>query len=251
MLRTILLFGFILMFSLSNFVSAHPGRTDSNGGHNCSAQSKAKGLCTGYHYHGGGSSSSAGSSSNDTDSYEDTTPLAPVEKSTFIENEKEPASYCTHVTDEFQRSTEYTDYYKRIWNCTLYSDGGVKYEQSKIKIVLNDNPIYFEQLPVTVDGSTMVPFRKIAEALGATVTWNGELQTITVVRSNKKINLTLNDKKVTVNNSEIIADVAPLTINGLTFVPLRLLSESLGAEVTYISETNTAKITAPVIAKVI
>lgn len=37
---------------------AHSGRTDSSGGHNCSAKSQAKGLCTGYHYHNGGGSSS-------------------------------------------------------------------------------------------------------------------------------------------------------------------------------------------------
>ena len=30
---------------------AHSGRTDKNGGHNCSAKSKQKGLCSGYHYH--------------------------------------------------------------------------------------------------------------------------------------------------------------------------------------------------------
>ena len=31
----------------------HSGRTDKNGGHNCSAASIEKGLCTGYHYHNG------------------------------------------------------------------------------------------------------------------------------------------------------------------------------------------------------
>ncbi|WP_144699613.1 hypothetical protein [Fictibacillus phosphorivorans] len=36
---------------------AHSGRTDGSGGHNCSAKSQAKGLCTGYHYHNGGGSS--------------------------------------------------------------------------------------------------------------------------------------------------------------------------------------------------
>lgn len=38
---------------LSISVNAHSGRTDSNGGHNCSQASKDKGLCTGYHYHNG------------------------------------------------------------------------------------------------------------------------------------------------------------------------------------------------------
>jgi hypothetical protein len=30
---------------------AHSGRLDKKGGHNCSAKSKKKGLCTGCHYH--------------------------------------------------------------------------------------------------------------------------------------------------------------------------------------------------------
>ena len=36
---------------VSDSAEAHSGRTDSYGGHNCSDQSKRKGLCTGYHYH--------------------------------------------------------------------------------------------------------------------------------------------------------------------------------------------------------
>ena len=32
---------------------AHSGRTDKNGGHNCSQASINKGLCSGYHYHNG------------------------------------------------------------------------------------------------------------------------------------------------------------------------------------------------------
>ena len=47
----------LLTLILASIASSHSGRTDSNGGHNCSAKSKAKGLCTGYHYHNGGGSS--------------------------------------------------------------------------------------------------------------------------------------------------------------------------------------------------
>ena len=36
---------------VSDSAEAHSGRTDAYGGHNCSDQSKRKGLCTGYHYH--------------------------------------------------------------------------------------------------------------------------------------------------------------------------------------------------------
>ena len=50
MFRLIFSFLIFILF-LPNDLSAHSGRTDSNCGHNCSAESKRKGLCTGYHYH--------------------------------------------------------------------------------------------------------------------------------------------------------------------------------------------------------
>ena len=44
----------ILLLLTCSQAIAHSGRTDKNGGHNCSQKSKEKGLCTGYHYHNGG-----------------------------------------------------------------------------------------------------------------------------------------------------------------------------------------------------
>ena len=41
----------LVFLSLNTLSFGHSGRTDSNGGHNCSQKSKEKGLCTGYHYH--------------------------------------------------------------------------------------------------------------------------------------------------------------------------------------------------------
>mgnify|MGYP005644718713 CR=1 FL=1 len=35
----------------NKYVIERSGRTDANGGHNCSDKSKRKGLCSGYHYH--------------------------------------------------------------------------------------------------------------------------------------------------------------------------------------------------------
>jgi len=53
----------LLVLSLSALVVfntyAHSGRTDSSGGHNCSAKSVNKGLCSGYHYHNSGSTTQA------------------------------------------------------------------------------------------------------------------------------------------------------------------------------------------------
>ena len=49
-----LLIVILFLTSLNMQTLANSGRTDSNGGHNCSQSSKDKGLCTGYHYHNDG-----------------------------------------------------------------------------------------------------------------------------------------------------------------------------------------------------
>jgi hypothetical protein len=61
----ILLILFLLVLPSSSFVEAHPGRTDSSGGHTCRTNCESWGLGYGeYHYHGGGGSSSGGSVDN-------------------------------------------------------------------------------------------------------------------------------------------------------------------------------------------
>jgi hypothetical protein len=60
MKKYLIILAIITLLHLSNTPTyAHSGRTDSNGGHNCSASSISKGLCTGYHYHNGGTSNTS------------------------------------------------------------------------------------------------------------------------------------------------------------------------------------------------
>ncbi|KMY50988.1 YHYH domain-containing protein [Peribacillus loiseleuriae] len=59
MIKRIGIITLLLSFVLGSTIYAHSGRTDSSGGHNCSAKSQAKGLCSGYHYHNGGTAESS------------------------------------------------------------------------------------------------------------------------------------------------------------------------------------------------
>ncbi len=45
-----------------------------------------------------------------------------------------------------------------------------------VKVYINDKLIDFDQDPVIIDGSTLVPLRKIFEELGATVDWTIRLK---------------------------------------------------------------------------
>lgn len=71
-------------------------------------------------------------------------------------------------------------------------------------------------------GRTMVPVRLVSESLHAQVKWQEESQTVKIMQGDRQVILTPGKDET----SAIIAE-------GRTFVPLRFVSESLGAEVTW------------------
>jgi len=95
--------------------------------------------------------------------------------------------------------------------------------------------------PFIQDGRTLVPLRAIFEALGAEVDWNGETQTVTAVKGSVTLQLTIGSRTALKNGSEVELDVPGFIVRGFTFVPLRFVSEALGAAVDY--DYTTQKIT--------
>ncbi|MCG9969960.1 copper amine oxidase N-terminal domain-containing protein [Pelotomaculum terephthalicicum JT] len=86
---------------------------------------------------------------------------------------------------------------------------------------------------------TMAPVRFISEALGAEVKWDSTTRQVTVEDSGRVIVLTLGSSKVLVDGTERTMDCAPeLLPPGRVFVPLRFVSETLGAQVDYDSATG-------------
>lgn len=113
----------------------------------------------------------------------------------------------------------------------MYELKGKKYET-----YINGKKTEFDVLPMNKDGRTLVPFRKIAESLGADVSWNPEKNTVTVIKDNIKVELTIGDKKALVNDEEIIIDVPAEIFKNRTLIPLRFLAEKLDAAVDYYPE---------------
>lgn len=87
--------------------------------------------------------------------------------------------------------------------------------------------------PIIKDGTTLVPLRYLFEKFNATVTWDNETQTAKVTKDNTNLVLTINSNLVTVNGKSTQLEVPPQLIDNKTMVPLRFISEQLGAEVTW------------------
>ncbi|HBV97170.1 MAG TPA: hypothetical protein DEF36_09000 [Desulfotomaculum sp.] len=68
---------------------------------------------------------------------------------------------------------------------------------ASVKVFINDEQILFEQEPVIYNGAMLLPLRKIAESLGATVKWEPLLnQTVHIEKDKKKLILSLKSNRV-------------------------------------------------------
>jgi len=99
-----------------------------------------------------------------------------------------------------------------------------------ISVCVNGIPVNFDQAPYIANDRMMVPVRFVSEALGAQVSWDSETQTI-IITADKVIELQIGSTKAMKDGSPITLD-APAEIAGeRTIVPLRFVSEALGAQV--------------------
>ncbi|MBQ3226905.1 MAG: copper amine oxidase N-terminal domain-containing protein [Clostridia bacterium] len=109
-------------------------------------------------------------------------------------------------------------------------------EQKEITVTYNGKDIKFDDAhPMTQSDRTMVPLRAAMEQIGCEVGFDkGE---ITIFRDDKKIQLFLGSKEVTVSDDDVTntytMDVEPLVVNDRALVPIRFIAEALDCKVNW------------------
>ena len=110
------------------------------------------------------------------------------------------------------------------------STGFVLADQT-ILVKINGVEKSFDQMPVMENDRVLVPMRGIFEALGATVAWEEATETVSGQKDGTTVVLKIGDTSAQVNGQPITLDVPARLINDRTMVPIRFISESLGAKV--------------------
>jgi hypothetical protein len=112
-------------------------------------------------------------------------------------------------------------------------------------VILDGEVLEFDVPPAIAYGRTLVPLRAIFEALGATVYWDETTQTVVAEKESvgRVVSITIGKQEAYVNNAAIKLDVPAVIFRGRTLVPLRFVSEALGATVEWSAETQTITIT--------
>jgi hypothetical protein len=103
---------------------------------------------------------------------------------------------------------------------------------------------YMGQPFINSDGVTMVSARYLSRQFGAEVQWNKELKLLTIIDSvtGTPIVLSIGSKVGHVNGVEIPLESPAILKNGSVYVPLRFLTDALGAKLEWDESTHTIHI---------
>ncbi|MBQ2941734.1 MAG: alkaline phosphatase [Clostridia bacterium] len=97
--------------------------------------------------------------------------------------------------------------------------------------------------PLITNGRTMLPARFVTEALGGTVSWDGEKREVIIEKEGLKLILTIDKDTAILNGEEVKLDAPAFIENGRTYTPVRFIAEALGAKVSWNAETKEVTIT--------
>jgi hypothetical protein len=115
----------------------------------------------------------------------------------------------------------------------------------EIPILFNDHHVYAKPdhlsgnrvLAAIIRGNViLVPMRSMFEMMGATVKYDAASKTIDVTKPGSDVRVTVGKPEVFINNESRPLDVPPMLYRGSVLVPLRVLSEGMGAYVQWVPD---------------
>ena len=105
-------------------------------------------------------------------------------------------------------------------------------QDAGVSVTLNGSPLSLNPAPTERAGRVFVPLRGVFEQLGASVVYeNGTINA--QGRGHRSVSLHIGSTQAEVDGQPQTLDVAPFIIGASTYVPLRFVSQALGASVNY------------------
>lgn len=114
--------------------------------------------------------------------------------------------------------------------------------QGTVRVFVDGEQVLFDQPPIVQGSRVLVPLRGVFEKMGATVEWHPSTRTVLAAKGSTLVELRIGSRIAKVNDRPVTLDVPAMIVRGRTLVPLRFVSESMGALVQYQSENRTVLI---------
>lgn len=113
------------------------------------------------------------------------------------------------------------------------------------KAYINGEQVAIDAPPFISGGNVMVPLRFILTSFKATLHWDKIFQIISLNLGNNSMRLQIGNLRADVNGQLKMLPTAPVLVKGITFVPLRFISENFGAEVNWDGKMRVVNIVYP------
>ncbi|HEV2439370.1 MAG TPA: copper amine oxidase N-terminal domain-containing protein [bacterium] len=111
-----------------------------------------------------------------------------------------------------------------------------------VHVYVDGQLVAFDVPPQIQNSRVLVPLRGVFERLGASVGWDDRTQTVLAERGATSVALVIGQTQATVNGQPAAMDVPAMLVGGRTMVPLRFVSQALGASVNWDASTYTVTI---------
>jgi FtsP/CotA-like multicopper oxidase with cupredoxin domain len=107
----------------------------------------------------------------------------------------------------------------------------MKAGEARVKV--DGGTVDLEVAPQLIDSTTFVPLRFIGNQFGAGIEWLDQERSVIYTLDAVRIQLWIDQPKATINGEELALTMAPVIVDGTSMVPLRFVTENLGAALDY------------------
>jgi len=121
-----------------------------------------------------------------------------------------------------------------------------KLGRSQVNVVVNKELVIFPDARPFIDNKinrTLIPIRFVVEKLGADVDWDQSQKKVTIKKNGNTIELIIGQTSAKVNGKQKSFDASAILEKDRTYVPLRFISETIGANVKWVQESRIVDIT--------
>ncbi len=130
--------------------------------------------------------------------------------------------------------------------CLLLFSTGIGFGAAEVKIFLDGQPLVFDSdsgLPfIDTNNRTQVPFARVLESFGATISWEADTRTAVAVYDGIEVRVPIGEKRLSKDKVWYGLDAQAQIVGNRTFLPVRAVVESFGAAVTWDPSLNAVNI---------
>ena len=114
-----------------------------------------------------------------------------------------------------------------------------------IRIIYNGNIVYFNEVPIKINGRILLPLRETLTMFNESndncqIIWNEKQESVTVIIGKNEMVLKIGSPEVFINGDKYTFEIAPFLYgkNSRTYIPIRTVSELLGKRVMWYDSSS-------------